>query len=339
MSDYIRRLRAKVGHDRLLMPSVTVIVFDERGRVLLVKHADADAWVAPGGSIEPDETPADAAVREMWEETGLLVEPTRVIGVYGGPEFLVTYTNGDQVAYLMTVFAGRVVEGEMRPDHVETLDVAYFSEAELVALNLPAWARIVLPDVFRDRHRTYFNQPTWQPPAHGDQTRMASDHMRHLRDKVGSELLVVPAVVGDVFDERGRVLMQQRVDTGSWTPPAGAIEPGESPADAVVREVWEETGLLVEPLHVTGVYGGPDFHTTREDGNQISIFSFVFQCRVIGGEPRPDGVESSDVAYFTLEKLADHPRPERWRRRVAAILAGQTATHFDPPTWKPAVVR
>jgi 8-oxo-dGTP pyrophosphatase MutT (NUDIX family) len=47
------------------MPSVTIVSFDDTGRVLLVKHRDTDLWVAPGGAIEPEETPADAAVREM----------------------------------------------------------------------------------------------------------------------------------------------------------------------------------------------------------------------------------------------------------------------------------
>ncbi len=63
------------------MPSVTIITFDDRGRVLLARHADAVVWVAPGGSVDPHESPADAAVREMWEETGLRVEPTRVVVV------------------------------------------------------------------------------------------------------------------------------------------------------------------------------------------------------------------------------------------------------------------
>jgi 8-oxo-dGTP pyrophosphatase MutT (NUDIX family) len=70
---------------------------------------------------------ADAAVREMWEETGLLVEPVRIPGVYGGPEFQVTYSNGDKVSYLMIVFECRVTGVTIRPDRVETLELGYFS--------------------------------------------------------------------------------------------------------------------------------------------------------------------------------------------------------------------
>ncbi len=165
ISDYLRGLRAKVGHDLLLMPSVTVMVYDEQGRILLVKDADTQVWVAPGGSIDPHELPADAAVREMWEETGLLVTPTRIIGVYSGSDFQVNYSNGDAVCYVMTMFECRIVEGEMQPDGIETLEIGYFSEADLATLKLPAWAKIVLPDAFRAKGQAYFQAAKWKPLA------------------------------------------------------------------------------------------------------------------------------------------------------------------------------
>ena len=77
MSPYIRRLRAHVGSARLLMPSVSGIVRAAGNRLLLVQQRDDGMWSTPGGSIELDETPADAVVREVWEETGLLVAPRR----------------------------------------------------------------------------------------------------------------------------------------------------------------------------------------------------------------------------------------------------------------------
>jgi 8-oxo-dGTP pyrophosphatase MutT (NUDIX family) len=165
ISSYLRGLREKLGPELVLVPSVTVIVYDSQDRILLVKHSDAGVWVAPGGSMDPGETPADAAVREMWEETGLLVEPVRVLGIYGGPEFEVTYSNGDRVSYVMTVFECRVRHGTMRPDGAEILDLAYFSEADLDGLPVARWLRIVLPDAFRDRIGTSFKAPAWRPPG------------------------------------------------------------------------------------------------------------------------------------------------------------------------------
>lgn len=163
-SDYLGDLRKKVGHDLLVMPSVTIITFDSQNRVLLVKHADKGLWVAPGGSIEPNETPADAAVREMWEETGRFVELTGILGVYGGPEFLVTYANGDQTTYVMIVFRASVLDNNPRVRDVdEILEIAYFGEDELQALNTAPWLKIVLNDAFADQKGVHFKPPTWRP--------------------------------------------------------------------------------------------------------------------------------------------------------------------------------
>jgi 8-oxo-dGTP pyrophosphatase MutT (NUDIX family) len=165
MSDYMRRLRARLGSELLAAPSAGVVVFDESGRVLLARHAETDRWVIPGGSIEPDEEPADAAVREVWEETGLHVAPTRVLGLYGGPECHVTYRNGDEVSYLMVVFEGRVIGGHPRPDGVEILETRWAAPAELAGVPMAPWTRRLLGDVLADRDRTHFVAPTWKPPG------------------------------------------------------------------------------------------------------------------------------------------------------------------------------
>ena len=164
ISEYLRQLREKVGRDLILIPSVTVLVFDQADRVLLLRHAEGDRWVAPGGSLEPGERPADGAVREMWEETGLWVEPVRILGVYGGPEFQWTYANGDRVAYVMTVFEGQVRGGELRAGDEEVLELGYFSAQQVAALPKADWLATLLQDVFANRQTANFNPPTWHPP-------------------------------------------------------------------------------------------------------------------------------------------------------------------------------
>lgn len=66
---FIAALRSKLGSDLLLVPTVVVIARDAEERLLLVHDRDSDNWTLPGGIIEPGEAPADAAVREVWEET------------------------------------------------------------------------------------------------------------------------------------------------------------------------------------------------------------------------------------------------------------------------------
>jgi len=164
ISPYLERLRRRVGKTLLLVPSATAVIRDERGRVLLARHAESGGWSTIGGAVEPNEPPADAVVREVWEETGLLVEPLRVLGVYGGPEFEVVYGNGDRVSYLTTVFACKVARGEPRADGVETIELGWFDEPELSALGLPPWARLVLHDAFREAPGVRFRAASWRPP-------------------------------------------------------------------------------------------------------------------------------------------------------------------------------
>lgn len=167
ISDYLRGLRAKVGRDLLLVPSVSGVVFDEKGRVLLVRHSHGNVWVIPGGAVDPDESPADAVVREVWEETGIHVAPVTLAGVFGGPEFRVRYGNGDETAYVMAAFECRPLGGALRPDGEEILEVRYVAASELAALRLPDWMRSVLPPILAGRGRAWIPPVSWRPPSAG----------------------------------------------------------------------------------------------------------------------------------------------------------------------------
>lgn len=142
-------------------------MFDDAGRLLLVRQRDDDAWSTPGGFIEPDERPADAAVREAWEETGLLVRPERLLGVYGGPECVVRYPNGDETQYVIIAFECTVEHGTPRPDQHETTAVQFWSATEAAGLMLSPWLRSVLPEVYAGRAGVGFEPSTWRPAAAG----------------------------------------------------------------------------------------------------------------------------------------------------------------------------
>ncbi|MGW6554571.1 NUDIX hydrolase [Streptomyces sp. NPDC055051] len=123
--DFIRELRKTAGHQLLFLPGVSAVVFDDRGRVLLGRRADTGAWAVIGGIIEPGEQPADCAVREVEEETGVLCVPERIILV----ETLrkpVVYANGDICQFLDVTFACRAVGGEARVNDDESIDVGWF---------------------------------------------------------------------------------------------------------------------------------------------------------------------------------------------------------------------
>ena len=165
MSPYIQRLRGVWGRSRLLMPSVTGIVYDNEGRLLLVQQRDDGSWSTPGGSIEPDETPADAVVREVFEETGLLVVPTRLIAVHGGPEVVVRYPNGDETQYVSVIFECVIEPSSpsLGGDGDEVIAARFWPLDDARRLPLSPWLVRILPRLYVRSDAAWFDPPRWRP--------------------------------------------------------------------------------------------------------------------------------------------------------------------------------
>jgi 8-oxo-dGTP pyrophosphatase MutT (NUDIX family) len=133
-----------------------------------------------------------------------------------------------------------------------------------------------------------------------------SEYVRLLREKVGQELLLLPSAAAVVVNEAGEVLLQRRGDNGLWGLPGGAIDPGEEPGEAVIREVYEETGLHVLPVNIVGIYGGWNNVAEYPNGDRVAYISITFKCRVTGGELRLDGDETLELRYFDWHSLPDN---------------------------------
>jgi hypothetical protein len=88
----------------------------------------------------------------------------QILGVYGGPEFVVEYSNGDKTSYVMIVSEGRVTGGRLNPVNDESTEAAYFSSDQLADLSVQPWVRIVLAEVFERRERSLFKPAMWKPP-------------------------------------------------------------------------------------------------------------------------------------------------------------------------------
>jgi 8-oxo-dGTP pyrophosphatase MutT (NUDIX family) len=142
---HIARLRAAVGHDLLLLPSVSVLPVDRTGRLLLVQHAGHnDGWGVLGGAVEVGESPAEAAVRETREEIGVDVRLVRLLDVLGGPDYQVSYPNGDRTAYVTAVYEAAIIDGSPAVSDDELADVAWFPPEQLPRLELSRFSRALL---------------------------------------------------------------------------------------------------------------------------------------------------------------------------------------------------
>ena len=153
-----------------------------------------------------------------------------------------------------------------------------------------------------------------------------SNYLRNLRDKVGNTRLFLVGVTGVVINDAGEILLHLRSDNGQWSLPGGALEPGEEPADAVVREVWEETGVKVVPERIVNVSSGADHLVKYPNGDEAIIMSVTFACRPIGGEPCVNDDESLEVRYFSVDTLPQ--LAERHRFRIEQALRNDSRTHF-----------
>jgi 8-oxo-dGTP diphosphatase len=104
------------------------------------------------------------------------------------------------------------------------------------------------------------------------------------------------AAIGIIFQQDKRtVLLIKRHDVPIWVLPGGGIESGESPEEAVVREVWEETGLRVTIIRKTGEY---------TPLNRLAARTHLFECRVKDGLIRT-GCETKEIAYWPLDHLPE----------------------------------
>lgn len=147
-----------------------------------------------------------------------------------------------------------------------------------------------------------------------------------LRENIGNELLLLPGVNAVVLDPEDRLLLGRRADTGKWALPAGICEPGEQPAETVVREVLEETSVhcvaerlvLVQTLQPV----------TYANGDRCQFVDITFRCRATGGEARVGDDESLEVGWYSLDALP--PLADFSLFRIKQALSG------DPAWFSPA---
>ncbi len=149
-------------------------------------------------------------------------------------------------------------------------------------------------------------------------------YLWRLRQKVGSDLVLMPGAMIVLRREDGRVLMIERSDDGTWCVPAGGSEPGQSFLTTATTEVFEEVGIRLaeEEMRAFASLSDPEVHTLNYEGGDVTHwFAMCFLVERWDGEPVADGVEALDVIW------ADPDDPPEGTNRQTRVLLGLLAEY------------
>lgn len=219
---------------------VACAVCDDAGRVLLSQRGDFNVWNLPGGRLDSGEALADAAAREVREETGILTHIERVVGLY----YAVGWNR------LTVLYAGWPLGGELRQRTAETRANGFFAPDALPKLWRPEMVQDALAEV-RPPPRALATDPAdlrrarrrlaWRWLVNllrgRPEPRFARFHVRSvavIRDESFRRVLTLPG-------RRGRVLPRVICD--------GAC----APWDVLADRLGQEHGLLLR-LHIAGIW-------------------------------------------------------------------------------------
>lgn len=164
---------------------------------------------------------------------------------------------------------------------------------------------------------------------------IVSEHTALPVEPISQDFKAQPGYATPKVDVRGAVfrgdklmLVRERFDDG-WTMPGGWADIGDTPLEAVKREVWEESGFEVEPSRVVGIY----------DGNRVQplelfqVVKLVFFCEIVGGQATPSE-ETSEIKFFSEDEVprnlsGERTRPRHIRDAFLALQKPEMLTVFE----------
>ncbi len=141
-------------------------------------------------------------------------------------------------------------------------------------------------------------------------------------DRLGKQGQLRLGCTAIIFGDDKRILLTRRTDNGQWCLPGGAMDSGESAAEACEREVWEETGLHVRAKRLVGVYSDPNQLIVYPDGNKVFVVALSFEAEIIGGELGLSN-ETTDAGFFTMTEMETMPMLGNHKSRVQDALLNQ----------------
>ena len=143
----------RVGKQGELAIGCSAAVFDNQGKILLIRRVDNGMWAVPGGYMEPGESLTKACAREVLEETGLNVQVQHLISVCTNPHLLLEYPDGNRWQLVLLHFAAKPISGELRTSN-ESSDLMFFTQVETQDLKMSPFDRLRIADAFTAQKET-----------------------------------------------------------------------------------------------------------------------------------------------------------------------------------------
>lgn len=145
-------------------------------------------------------------------------------------------------------------------------------------------------------------------------------YSKSIRNLIGHFPMVTPVATVVALNKKGQILLERRSDNGKWTIPSGIIEPGESAKDCAARELYEETGLMVDQgdLHLFDEFSGKQH--VYPHGDVIWSVKLIYIVKRFWGDPKPN-FESTELAWFHLDAIPETASGST--KKIAVELLGR----------------
>lgn len=150
------------------------------------------------------------------------------------------------------------------------------------------------------------------------------EYVKSMRKLIGHEPLLMCGASMIVYNSTKQVLMLKRTDNGCWCFPGGAMELGESTEETARRELWEETGLKIDKIHLFGVFSGQELHYVYPNGDEVFNVDVVYTGSIMNDEIHMDA-ESREYQFFNIDQIPSEISPP-----VLPVVAELKRRHSHP---------
>lgn len=164
------------------------------------------------------------------------------------------------------------------------------------------------------------DQANLQDPEQYPWRNEQDGYSKSIRNLIGHFPMVTPVATVVALNKKGQILLERRSDNGKWTIPSGIIEPGESAKDCAARELYEETGLMVDQrdLHLFDEFSGKQH--VYPHGDVIWSVKLIYIVKRFWGDPKPN-FESTELVWFHLNAIPENASGST--KKIAVELLGR----------------